>query len=455
MTIINLPFEDQNVWEYLRWYSYLSEKHKLLYISTPKVACTTLKWWFADLEGYSRILSEVKQSNQPDPDLVVHDSFYKVAPNVTGLMPEFMAKALVSDDFFRFAVVRNPYKRIFSAWQSKLLLREPYTADPYMKFDFFVMPVKNKSDIALAFESFLEYLASLESSDDWDPHWTPQVNLLRPDLISYSNISQIENINNLRLDLAKHLGPDIPDPFTIRRANESLIPYIPEFITGRASELIKTLYAEDFQTFGYSAQPPKTTVQFSTDQLNVALHAIQMIRGRHQRLGETFEQIRDFDQTIDSLKQTVTERDRQIADFQRAVVERDGQIADLIQTIAVLNQAMAERDAQIATLNQSVVERDGQIADLIQTIAVLNQAMAERDAQIATLNQSVVERDGQIARLEQDMAERARQTFNLDQAMAECDRQIASLTTQLNEIFRSKAWYFIQMYRKIYSRIIG
>jgi hypothetical protein len=394
MTNINLPFEDQYVWNYLRWYSYLSEQHKLLYISTPKVACTSLKWWFADLEGYSQLLSEVKDSNQPDPDLVVHDSFHKVAPSVTGLMPGLLVQALVSDDYFRFAVVRNPYKRIFSAWQSKLLLREPYIADPYMKFDFFLMPIKNKSDIALAFEGFLEHLASHESPSDWDPHWAPQVNLLRPDLIAYTNIAQIENTKKLKLELTKHLGPDIPNPFASRRANESLIPYLPDLITERAAELIKSLYGGDFQTFGYDNQLPEVKTEFSSSELDVALQAINLIRGRHQRISEI-----------------------------RASLPR-----------------------QIEHLNQDIVERERQI------IAV-NQAMVERERQIIALNQAMVERERQIIALNQAMVERERQIIALNQAMVECERQIINLTTQLNEIIHSKAWHYVQIYRNIRSRL--
>ena len=40
-------------WNYLRWNSYLSTRHKLLYVATPKVAWTSVKWWFAALEGYA------------------------------------------------------------------------------------------------------------------------------------------------------------------------------------------------------------------------------------------------------------------------------------------------------------------------------------------------------------------------------------------------------------------
>src|SRR5215207_7755230 len=248
MVNVALP---EAVWEYLRWNAYLSNHYKLLYISTPKVACTSLKWWFAELEGYSKVLSEFKDSGESDPDLVIHDSFHKVAPHIAGLDPEALDASLISEDHFRFAVVRNPYKRIFSAWYSKLMLREPIQSGSYTKYNFFWMPTETKEEISLAFEAFLEHLATHEAPNYRDLHWTPQLNLLRPDLIAYTNISQIENTTELRVELSQHLGAGIPDPFSYRQANESLIPYLPEFITERASEIMQLLYAADFKTFGY------------------------------------------------------------------------------------------------------------------------------------------------------------------------------------------------------------
>lgn len=347
MNISNLPFDDQNVWEYLRWNSYLSEKYKLLYVSTPKVACTSLKWWFAALEGYSELLSKVTDSGESDPELIIHDSFHKVAPDIAGLTPETLAESLVSNAYFRFAVVRNPYKRIFSAWHSKLMLREPIQVEPYTKYDFFRMPIKNKADISLAFEGFLEHLATSEAPNYLDMHWTPQVNVLRPDLIAYTNISQIENVTDLALELAKHLGAGIPDMFAYRRANESLIPYLPDFITKRSGELIRSLYAADFQTFGYDSQPPEAKSKFSVAELDVALQAVEMIRGRHQRLSEI--RISLFGQ-IASLNQTVVERDAKIAD-------RDGQIADRDAKIAINNQTISELTRQLLEIKSRIAWR--------------------------------------------------------------------------------------------------
>jgi hypothetical protein len=324
-----LPFENSNVWEFLIYNSYLSEKYKLLYISTPKVACTSLKWWFADLEGYAEILSKVTDSRESGPDMVVHDSFRHVAPGVAGLGPDQLAKPLVSDEYFRFAVVRNPYKRIFSAWQSKLLLREPIQSKAYAKCDFFHLPLKTKGDIALAFEGFLEHLSLNEAPNYIDYHWTPQVNLLRPDLITYNNISQIEDTQALSQILGKYLGPNIPDPFTSHRVNESLIPYLPFFITKRSAELIRALYVEDFQTFGYDHLPPQAKAEISNSELEVAIQAIGLIRGRHQRLGEMFEQIVDRNEQIVARNEQIVELNQAIVDRNEKIVSQDGKIAEL------------------------------------------------------------------------------------------------------------------------------
>lgn len=310
--------DKENLFGYLGWNSFRSERYKLLYVATPKVACTSLKWWFAALEGHTQVLRDTADSAETDPDMVIHDTFYKVAPNVTHLTPEALLEVLTSDSYFRFAVVRNPYKRIFSAWQQKLLLREPLQIAPYLQSDFFHRPVENAADIAAAFQGFLEHLATNEAPSYWDVHWTPQAALLRPDLINYSKLVKIENAKELSQSLAEWLGAYVPNPFASRRTNESLIPYLPEFVTERSSELIRSLYAEDFETFGYDKQPPAVKETFSADQFSLAFKAIALIRGRHQRLGECIGQ-------IVSLNQAVAERDGQLDSLNQAVVERDGQ----------------------------------------------------------------------------------------------------------------------------------
>ncbi len=430
---------DQRLADHLRWNSYLSRRHGLFYVSTPKVACTSIKWWFAALEGYSQDLRAVVDSAESDPDLVVHETF-KVAPHVTGLDPERLSEALTSEAYFRFAVVRNPYKRIFSAWQSKLLLREPLQIGPYVKSEFFHHPIEQRQDIVAAFEAYLEHLANNEAPSFWDHHWAPQVTLLRPDLINYTKLTKVERAGELSKALREWLGAHAPDPFALRRTNESLIPYLPEFISERSAELIRVLYAEDFDAFGYERQLPSSLESFTAEQLEVAIKAIKLIRARHEILGERAAQIK-------MLRQTVTESKTKISDLSRATLERDALIAQLDnaaanrdEQISGFTRVLAQRDEEVATLKHLVSHRDEQVANLDriaserdENVARLVRTLGQRDEEVVGLKQIVSQRDAQVANLDRGCAQRDEHITSLSRALAQRDEQIGSLSRLISE----------------------
>ncbi|MBZ9755786.1 glycoside hydrolase family 99-like domain-containing protein [Mesorhizobium sp. ESP6-5] len=464
--------ESQGLVRHLQWNSYLSKQYRILYVSTPKVACTSLKWWFACLEGYAQALHGIADSDESDPDLVVHES-HKVAPHVTGLKQEDLSEALSSDSYFRFAVVRNPYERLFSAWQSKILVREPHQARLYPNSEFLHYPVNDERDIAAAFEAFLEHLAANEAPSYWDHHWTPQADLLRPDLITYSQIAKIEQAPELSKALVDWIGQYVPDPFGVRRANESLIPYAPEFLTNRSAELIASLYSVDFDIFGYERTPPSRRKAFSREQLDVALKAIGLIRGRHQqlelravriaelgtalsaregeiihlnqKLSEVGEQIASLQLAVDErsaeivdLNGTVADRDRQVASLGTTVGQKDNVISRSDSEIARLHDAIGGRDSEIVCLHDAIGECDSEIARLHDAIggrdseiARLHDAIGGRDSEIARLHDAIGGRDSEIARLHDAIGGRDTEIASLHNAIGERDGQIAHLTTEI------------------------
>ncbi|KAA0083030.1 glycoside hydrolase family 99-like domain-containing protein [Trinickia soli] len=443
----------QKIFQFLRWNCYRSEHHKLVYVATPKVACTSLKWWFATIVGYADALRGIVDSAESDPDLVVHES-HKVAPGVTGLDESNLLDALTSDSYFRFAVVRNPYKRIFSAWQSKLLLREPLQASRYTQFGFFNLPVTEESDIAPAFEAFLEHLIQEEAPSFWDQHWTPQAGLLRPDIIKYSKIARIEESESLVLSLGAWLGDAASNPFRQRRANESLIPYKRAFLTERSAHLIRALYAVDFESFGYDDRPPEGNESFSREMTGVALKAVQLVRARHTQLGERYAHVA-------RLNQAAHEGDAQIAALRQVVAENDVELASLRKlttdsaaTIAALRQSLIERDEKVVALEQVVVdwnvqaadlrseiaERDARVAAFETTVAEkrreiqdLNAIVSERDRRIANLRRAVRERDTQVSESSRDLVERSRDIAGLRRAAVERSDEIERLSQALAE----------------------
>jgi hypothetical protein len=334
--------DKKNISDYLKYNAFCSERYRLFYVSTPKVASTRLKWWFASLEGYSQELKKIITTGESDPDLDVHHS-HQVAPLVAGLQFSEICSIIESDSYFKFAVVRNPYKRIFSAWQSKILLRDPLQIQPYISTDFYNHPIKTAADIAQAFESFLEHLAKNEAPSYWNYHWTPQAYLLRPDLISYSCLTKIEENEKLTERLREWLGTYITDPFDDNHYNESLIPYDSKFITQRSSELISSLYIRDFDLFGYDKQIPSGKEEFLKEKFDVAIKAVKTIRGRHQVLGERSE-------LIGRLNQTLTNKDKELEQTKHALTNKDKELEQTKHALTNKDKELEQTKHELATM---------------------------------------------------------------------------------------------------------
>lgn len=423
--------ESEPVWNHLRWNSYLSKRHKLLYVATPKVACTSLKWWFASLEGYAEAVRGLNVSQETAPDLVIHDTFHVVAPEVTGLPPAALVEALTADDYFRFAVVRNPFKRIFSAWQSKILLREPLQMCTYLQQDFLHHPIGDACDISKTFERFLEYLADNEAPAFHDAHWMPQMDILRPDLVSYSMLAKIEDTVALNRALLNRLGPGYEDPFAAKRSNESLIPYLPELITPRSLELIHTIYAADFEVFGYETGTPAGNANFSSTEFDIAIKAINMLRGRHQRFAEVRVA---HELQVSALNRTVVEKEAEIAGFSQDLAERDTSVAAFDKSVlaqsARFEKAFLDRDAKISTLADALTTHIMQEQRLERALegckSEIIQIKTGQDERLARFEKTLQDRDAKLGEISESVERHARQI----------DDVAANLATETDELVK-------------------
>ncbi|UQS13055.1 sulfotransferase family 2 domain-containing protein [Pseudomonas sp. HS6] len=401
--------DHQRLLDYFSWNSCVSDERKLLYIATPKVACTSLKWWFAELEGVAEAVKQLKISSETDPELVIHDTLLAVAPQLLVRSPEQL-EHVRREGYFSFALVRNPYKRIFSAWQSKILLREPLQVEPYEGQAFVDLPVETLSDVTASFECFLEFLFANERNDFKDAHWTPQYDLLQPDAFSYSAVSKIEDTAALNAALRSHLGEPYISPFSKARANESLIPYLPEFISPRSKSLIDELYAKDFEFYDYPTSIPPAKEAFSQEQLTVALKGIELLRGRHQRIGEMR---RYFIEQISGLlkdKEWLAEQRLTWMDFGKS------------------------KEDQLFALQASFSEYAGQLEadrnEHQQLRVELEQSKVEAEISKKELDQSRIELDELKVGLEQARVEHERTKVECEQARVE----LAQLRTDFHQL---------------------
>lgn len=407
--------DDQRLLDFLTWNSCVSQERKLFYVATPKVACTSLKWWFAELEGVAEAIRNLKTSSETDPELVIHDSMRIAAPQLCLQSPEQLQE-IKNGDFFSFALVRNPYKRLFSAWQSKILLREPYQIEPYLGQAFVEYPVETMGDVAAAFECFLEYLNTYEADDFKDWHWAPQRDLLKPQMFPYTVVSKIEDTSELNDALRAHLGGAYVNPFTTSRANESLIPYLPEFISARSKALIERLYAKDFEAYGYSLDLPPAKEQFSQEHLTLALKGIELLRGRHLRISEMRQHFSARFSTLLKDKDWLAEQ-REV--WMSLCKEKEAELVDLqgycaagVQTLDAtrveleqLKSELAQSNAALAHSNAELQRSNAELARLNAERVQLETELARRSTEGAQLGDELARVTDKASRLEADLAE--------------------------------------------------
>lgn len=92
-------------WSYQSW---VSDEYRYIYMSVPKVACTMIK----------SVLHRLAGRELPPFLGDVHDQGTSLATYSTAQIVQMLS----SPDWFKFAFVRNPYQRLFSAYKSKICI---------------------------------------------------------------------------------------------------------------------------------------------------------------------------------------------------------------------------------------------------------------------------------------------------------------------------------------------
>lgn len=352
--------------QHLKVAAYFSTTYKLLYVATPKVACTSLKWWLADLVGCSNKILDANVSFESDPELVIHDTFHQVALQMTGFNAAGLDLALTSPEYFKFCVIRNPFKRVFSAWQSKWLIHEPL-----QKSALYGAAISNKSietidDLRENFEDFIANLKRCKDVGIDDVHLIPQSELLRPDLINYDCVAKIEDLGDLKNRLSTHLGMDYSDPFAKVYANVSLLPYLTFYFSENTIKSILDIYAADFQLFGYEKILPTGRDSFNKEEAELAIKAVKLLSGRNERIGKLTQRImlcktahekplvydrhlsKNLVEVADLLKQNLANRDS-IITYQRSQLQQ-------------MREELLRAEVQLDLLKDMLVDRfDSQI----------------------------------------------------------------------------------------------
>lgn len=210
-----------------------SQKHRYIYVETPKAACTTIKRVLqrAEVDGDASRLGDNVHDRDASP-------IRRAADDIDGF------RQLLNDpSTFKFCFVRNPFTRSLSCYLDKIVANEweRNRLAPGLGFNASTPP------------SYVEFLRAVERQDeaDRDIHWCTQTYLLRPKKIRYSYIGRFETFHQNFTHVCDRLG--ISEYLDLNRtahatgADERRASYFGE----EEIDLIRSIYRHDFENFGY------------------------------------------------------------------------------------------------------------------------------------------------------------------------------------------------------------
>jgi hypothetical protein len=234
--------------------SFVVWDRKIVYMSVTKSACTTLRWMIADLAGEDLESFFEAPGAQQSRLMTIHGTRtkWKKAVALSELSAEQLAEISVDNGWFVFAVVRDPWSRFWSAWQSKFLVRHTFY-EGYRNEPWYPSVASSQEQVLKDFRTFLDARPwTYDPQLSEDVHFLPQVFSVRPRGVNYSRVYDLTRLDELFADLRRHLeavGRPV-DELYVPRANETPLPLIPAVLEDGAAETIAELYADDFAEYG-------------------------------------------------------------------------------------------------------------------------------------------------------------------------------------------------------------
>ena len=267
--------------------TYVLPRYKTVYVSVPKAACTSLKWLIAELQGEDPERFHQSLSREVGRAMTIHRrGLWRHTPMLHELSDEELVAISPDDGWFVFAVVRHPSARLWSAWQSKFLLREPRWVDEFADAPWLPRIPRSSEDVAEDFRRFVESIASEPSQPVMrNRHFMTQTELVAPATTPYTNVFDTGEIPRLLEELGAHLREHgWQEPLTLKQSNETPLTPLATLFTAAVTQGIRNVYGADFDGFGYArVVPPKTEVG---DYPHALLVAVERIAERNERLGD-------------------------------------------------------------------------------------------------------------------------------------------------------------------------
>jgi hypothetical protein len=297
--------------------TYTLERYKTVYVSVPKAACTSLKWLVAELQGEDPERFHGSLSREVDRAMTIHRRrLWQHTPMLSELSDADLAAISPADGWFVFAVVRHPSARLWAAWQSKFLLREPRWIEEFADAAWLPRIPRSTEDVIEDFGRFVESIASDPRQRVMrDRHFMTQTELIAPAKTPYTKVYETGEIPRLLDDLGAQLrAHGWQGTLALRQSNETPLPPLASLYTPAVTDGIRRVYGADFDAFGYSDVVPA-----KTDPGDGYPRALLVAVGRLAERGERLGDLALSAQSLAERKRALRDRNTALRDRNKAL----------------------------------------------------------------------------------------------------------------------------------------
>lgn len=249
---------------------------RVLYVPSTKVASSTMRLLLAESNGtYRPEMVPYLDGPTISIEQSVHNTMINGLVHMELLSAREQAEMTTSPDWWRVAAVRNPYARLYSAWENRLLFRAPGRILPEAWEACADVMDGSSIDIGETFRRFVRVLAETPGVFGRDSHFKSQA--------SHFDLTPIDLTHLIRLDkdgelarFADELARRVGKSLVPKRLNEGLGLSYRDVMDSETAGLVRRVFSDDFERFDFadesfpSSAPSVVATQRETQAIRYA-----------------------------------------------------------------------------------------------------------------------------------------------------------------------------------------
>lgn len=227
---------------------------RVLYVPSTKVASSTLRLLLAEANGTFRP-ELIPHLDGPtiSVDQSVHNMMINGLVHMELLGAAEQQEMKTSSGWWRVAAVRNPYARLYSAWENRILFRAPGRVLPEAWAACADVMEGDAIDLGATFRSFVRVLAEKPEVFGRDSHFKSQAMHFDLTPVDLTHLIRLDREGEL-MRFATELGGRVGKSLAPRRLNEGLGLTYREVTDASTADLIRGIFADDFARFAFAEE---------------------------------------------------------------------------------------------------------------------------------------------------------------------------------------------------------